>query len=93
MDAEVELHAVFQGKVQGVGFRWQVVHHANACGLKGTVKNLLNGSVEVMAQGAKENLEKFLVAIQKEPGHARIDKVQIQYQNPKEFFKDFKILR
>lgn len=92
MDPEIELHAIFQGSVQGVGFRWQILDHAKAYRLKGTVKNLLNGAVEVVAQGSKEDLENFLRTVQEDPGGARIEHVKCHYRNPTSSFSDFRIV-
>lgn len=88
----IQLHAIFYGRVQGVGFRWTVVDFALQHKLTGTAKNLSNGTVEVYAQGTKENLEAFLEAIQSDPGIARIEKVKTVYQNVSAPFNDFKII-
>lgn len=45
------LHAIFKGNVQGVGFRATVLKLANIYGLKGTVANLDDGTVEAYFQG------------------------------------------
>lgn len=44
-------HIIFVGRVQGVGFRFTVLHVANRYQLTGLVRNLLDGSVEMVAQG------------------------------------------
>ena len=41
------LHAIVKGRVQGVGYRYFVIHVAREIGLKGYVKNLMDGDVEV----------------------------------------------
>lgn len=87
-----ELRAVFKGKVQGVGFRWTVVDHAERLSLAGTVQNLSDGSVEVFAQGKKEDLEAFLNAIKGEPGNARIASVYSTFQKPSHSYEGFHIL-
>lgn len=55
-----ELHVIFQGKVQGVGFRASARRKALELGLTGTVRNLKNGSVELIAQGKEEQLKTLL---------------------------------
>jgi acylphosphatase len=88
----IELHAIFKGRVQGVGFRWTIADHAERYQLTGTVKNLLDGSVEVYAQGAKEKLQNFLEAVQQDPGSARIDSVKTRYQTPETSYPHFRIV-
>ena len=43
-----------RGRVQGVGFRWFVLQEAERLGLGGVVRNLRDGSVEVLAEGGPE---------------------------------------
>jgi acylphosphatase len=88
----IELHAIFKGVVQGVGFRWTVVDLAEKFQLTGTAKNLPNGAVEVYAQGPKEALEQFLESIKRNSGLARIDTVTSEYRKPTTSFSGFRIV-
>ena len=45
------IHLVIHGKVQGVFFRKHALEKANDLGLKGIVRNLPNGNVEIFAEG------------------------------------------
>lgn len=56
----MELHLIFKGRVQGVGFRAAAQYIAEDLSVTGSVKNLDDGTVEVYAQGDKEVLEQFL---------------------------------
>lgn len=56
----LELHVIFQGKVQGVGFRKAARRKAQELGLTGIVRNLPDGSVELIAQGKEELLKTLL---------------------------------
>ena len=51
---------IFEGRVQGVGFRYTVYHAAHNHNLTGYVRNLYNGNVEVQIQGSKEDIDAFL---------------------------------
>jgi acylphosphatase len=52
--------AVVSGHVQGVGYRWFVRSLAEAAGLAGSVRNLPDGRVEVVAEGSDEAVERLL---------------------------------
>jgi acylphosphatase len=71
-----ELHAIVQGRVQGVGFRYFVVEQAQRLGLRGYVRNESEGDVEVVAQGTRQILEQLLVALQRGPSAAQVQEVQ-----------------
>lgn len=86
-----ELHAIVKGKVQGVGFRWTVVEHAEHHGLTGTVKNLSNGTVEIIAQGSEAALTAFLKSLRSSPGHAHITSIDTRLTQPKASYSTFKI--
>jgi len=63
------------GHVQGVGFRWYVVQAALRCGVKGDVRNLPDGRVEIRATGSVSRLATLLGEIRKGPPHSRVDDV------------------
>lgn len=88
----IELHAIFKGRVQGVGFRWTIVDHAEKFQLTGVTKNLSNGTVEVYAQGKKESLEAFLESVKKDSGFARIESISSEYKKPDKVYHDFRIV-
>ncbi|WP_026368706.1 acylphosphatase [Aminiphilus circumscriptus] len=51
-----QLHLWLSGRVQGVGYRFQVFTEANRRNLRGWVRNLSDGRVEVLLQGTREDL-------------------------------------
>ena len=55
-----ELHLTFHGNVQGVGFRATARRKAQELGLTGIVRNLKDGSVELIAQGKEEQLKSLV---------------------------------
>jgi acylphosphatase len=64
------------GMVQGVGFRWFVARHARSLGLTGFVRNLPNGSVEVMVDGPEDALPALERLLRTGPGSAQVDRVE-----------------
>ena len=87
----VELHAIVKGKVQGVGFRWTVVDHAEKFHLHGVTRNLSNGSVEIIAQGEKKDLEAFIQTLRDDPGNAKIVSITQEFRDLKQTFSKFSI--
>lgn len=86
------LHANFAGVVQGVGFRYFVRNIAKEMGVKGYVRNLPDGTVEVVAEGDEATLMEFLKAIEKGPPLAEVTHVRYQIEDREGGFKDFEIL-
>jgi acylphosphatase len=57
---EKAYHLYFEGRVQGVGFRFTARHLANKNNIKGWVMNLPDGRVELVAEGLSSDLDNFL---------------------------------
>lgn len=64
-----------RGRVQGVGFRWFVQQMAEQLGLGGWVRNRLDGTVELEAQGRPEAVSRLIQALQKGPPSAYVSQV------------------
>lgn len=88
---DVEMHALVSGNVQGIGFRATTRYLASQLGLKGTVRNLPDGSVEIYAQGRKEQLEALIKRLKQEAFPGYIDNVSIQFTKPMHTFDTFNI--
>ncbi len=58
----------YSGRVQGVGFRWTVRHIAQSHAVTGFVKNLEDGRVQLVAEGAPAELDRLLAAIRERMG-------------------------
>ncbi|MEK6983609.1 MAG: acylphosphatase [Nanoarchaeota archaeon] len=86
------IHLKVSGMVQGVNFRNNTRRKALELGLVGFAKNLLDGTVEVVAQGNEEKMKEFVDFIKKGPGFAKITEIEIQHKQP-ENFKNFEIMR
>ena len=76
------LHLVIGGRVQGVGFRWYVRTAARALDLKGRVRNLPDGRVEVRAAGDPEHLVLFLERLREGPSNARVTEIEERELSP-----------
>jgi acylphosphatase len=63
------------GKVQGVYFRHSTLIEAKRLSLRGTVRNLPDGSVEVLAQGTPAAIEAMRLWLHRGPALARVDQV------------------
>ena len=85
------LQVLIDGHVQGVGFRWSAVKWANGLGLKGCVRNLESGTLEVLAEGPEGNLLALLAKVRKGPTGARVTQVRDIWSDPTGEFADFKI--
>lgn len=70
---------VVHGRVQGVGFRWFVTRNASDLGVRGTVRNRGDGSVEVVLQADEPApLAALLKRIRKGPPASRVEEVECQ---------------
>jgi len=61
-----------EGRVQGVGYRWWAVEAARSLGLDGWVRNRLDGSVELLAIGEPERIDRLALACALGPSSARV---------------------
>ena len=80
------------GQLQGVGFRYFTQQEAVRLNLRGYAKNLDDGSVEVLACGNDEQVEKLLVWLKAGgPRSARVDKVLAEPHQPEQAWSNFSI--
>jgi len=79
------------GIVQGVGFRWFVRSNARSLGLVGYVRNVPDGSVEVVAEGEEEALRKLADLCRRGPMLARVERVQEEWSEATGEFSSFDI--
>ena len=80
-----------RGRVQGVGFRWFVENAAREIGVAGWVRNRSDGSVEVLAQGSREQLFSLRAKLHEGPRAARVDEVEEFESQPQADMKTFRI--
>jgi len=85
------LHAVVKGRVQGVGFRYFVLESATELDLTGWVRNRWDESVEVVAEGEKQNLEQLLKALERGPRSAWVSGVDVEWEAATQEFPSFNV--
>ena len=83
------VHMLVTGMVQGVGFRYFTVMAARRYGLTGWVRNRMDGSVELEAQGEGIGLERFERAVEAGPRWSRVEHVDIDVVPPVSGERDF----
>jgi len=93
MKDEQRLEAIVHGDVQGVFFRHHTRLEATRLGLSGTVRNLADGTVEVIAEGPHAALERLLAWLHRGPEMARVERVDARWRDAKEASSGFVILR
>ena len=89
--AQNRVHLIIHGDVQGVFFRDFVNKTATALKLKGWVRNTSEKTVEVVAEGEKENLKELIEKCKKGPPFADVENISIEWAEATEEFSDFKI--
>ncbi|MGB1778022.1 MAG: acylphosphatase [Longimicrobiales bacterium] len=72
-ESSVRAGYLIGGRVQGVGFRWWTARHAGSLGVAGTVRNLPDGSVEVMLVGEPQAVRQMRIDLEDGPRFARVD--------------------
>ena len=78
----VRAHVFFSGRVQGVFFRAFTRDNARKLGVSGWVRNLPDGRVEAVFEGPREKVEKLIYLCRYEHPHARVDSVEVEYEEP-----------
>ncbi|SDJ68784.1 acylphosphatase [Sediminibacillus albus] len=86
-------HMIASGTVQGVGFRATAQQKAIETGVKGWVKNLPNGDVELEAEGTPEQVNKFVETIRKGPHRfIKVDNLEIDRSDEQKGYTSFDVV-
>lgn len=85
------LHAILEGRVQGVGFRYFVLEVAELLGVYGWVRNRWDDTVEVVAEGERAALEKLLDALGRGPRGAFVSTINADWGKPTGEFHSFRV--
>jgi acylphosphatase len=86
------MQILYVGNVQGVGFRYSVKSVANGFEATGTVRNLSDGRVELIAEGTKEELEAFRQAIRESGLRHFIRNEEVIWGESENEFRGFEIV-
>ncbi|MDX2189839.1 MAG: acylphosphatase [Bacteroidota bacterium] len=78
------------GLVQGVAFRKHTVNKARELHLFGFVKNMLNGSVYIEAEGTQDNINQLVDWCHYGPSYAKVDRVETE-EGPLKNFDNFQV--
>jgi acylphosphatase len=80
-----------EGRVQGVGFRAFTARHGQRLRLAGTVRNLPDGAVELVAEGSEERLSELLTQVRGGPSGAVVTGVEVAWDDATGELKPFGI--
>jgi acylphosphatase len=87
------MHIFYSGSVQGVGFRYTVKTVAAGFEVVGVVRNLIDGRVELIGEGARQELEAFRTAIREAGLEHFIRNEEVNWSEATSEFRGFEIVR
>lgn len=88
---EITVEFVVTGVVQGVGFRWFTRGEARKLGLRGWVRNRPDGSVQVLAQGPRDAVDRLEHALKAGPSGALVEEVLRQPRAATDTYGSFEV--
>ena len=87
----VQYEITISGRVQGVGYRYFAVQKANEMGITGWVKNSVDRSVIIVAQGIEEEIKTFIDYLYIGPTSSRVDRISKVKFNTLSNFNNFSV--
>ncbi len=87
----VRAHVWVKGRVQNVGFRVHVQYNGYQIGIVGWVRNVGYDTVEAVAEGEREKIDRFIEMMKSGPNGARVDESNVEWENPAGEFKSFQV--
>jgi acylphosphatase len=79
------------GIVQGVYYRSMTKRKADELALTGTVRNMPDGSVSIVCEGEEEDVLRLIEWCKEGPRGARVDRIDVRWEEPDGRFHDFSI--
>lgn len=92
-DEPARAHGRVHGRVQGVSYRVSARARARALGLRGWVRNLSDGSVELMVEGPRARVQALIDWCHDGPPRARVQSVDISWHAHAGDLDEFKVVR
>jgi acylphosphatase len=87
----VRVHILVSGRVQGVGFRFFTAARARSLGVGGSVRNLPDGRVEIVAVGERSALEAFVATVRTGPPGAAVRDARVDWTDDPAKIQEFVI--
>lgn len=85
------VRAMLSGRVQGVCFRANTRDRARRLGVSGSVRNLPDGRVEIVAQGEESDVDSLLEWASHGPSHASVSNISVEEMEPRGERDEFRI--
>ncbi len=85
-------HIRLSGRVQGVAFRYYARDMAHKLGVKGWIRNLDKGDVELVIEGNKFSVQQMIAWCKKGPSLSIVENIQIDWQPYTGEFNEFHIM-
>ena len=85
------VRVLIDGRVQGVCFRMETRRAAEERGVEGWVRNLPNGKVEAVFEGEDSKVQSMLQWCETGPPLARVNRVEVENETPRDEFEGFRI--
>ncbi len=87
----IQAHLYISGYVQGVGYRYSAIRAAQHLGVCGWVKNLRDGRVEAVIEGAQTDVEQMIDWCREGPSGAVVSGVEVKYLPYQGAFASFEL--
>ena len=87
----LRIHIWISGVVQGVGFRYFTVRKARELGVLGWVRNTPDGTVEIVAEGEKWQLEEFTKNVKTGPSLSSVTGIEVKEEEYQDEFEGFEV--
>ena len=85
-------HFIIRGDVQGVGFRYFTQKNASLYGINGWVRNKIDGTVEIDAEGSETNMTEFIKAVERGNRYSLVESINTEKLSDMEYYKSFHIV-